>query len=135
MTLTLVSPPHGTIKGRRPLAIQPDDCPLLIVWTDSKRATPVTTERFDAEYTIGISWHEATVEEVETLIRDEDISWSLSEARDKIEDRLRTLATTGIGVGAAWQVLPGESTYVGPLPQQGMIHGYAVECIVRVTEE
>jgi hypothetical protein len=127
-------PPHVTIRGRRPLAIQPDDCPVLVVWLDSKVAVPRTTVRFDADYTIGISWHEATVDEVESLVRDEDIGWTLSENREKIEDRLRYLATNS-PVASAWEMKPGESTYIGPLPNQGMVHGFAVEAIVSVTEE
>jgi hypothetical protein len=127
-------PPHVTIRGRRPLAIQPDDCPVLVVWLDSKRAVPRTSIRYDADYIIGVSWHEATTEEVETLNRDEEIGWSLSENRGKIEARLRYLSGNS-PVASAWEMKPGESTYIGPLPNQGMVHGFAVEAIVSVTEE
>jgi hypothetical protein len=127
-------PPHVTIRGRRPLAIQPTDCPVLVVWLDHKVAVPRTSIRYDADYTIGVSWHEATVEEVESLVRDEDIGWSLAENRGKIEARLRALSRSS-PVASAWEMKPGESTYIGPLPQQGMVHGFTVEAIVSVTEE
>ena len=127
-------PPHTTYPGRPP-ALQPDQCPALVVWLDGKRPTPVTTEWFDAIYTIGLSWHEASVEQAETLVSDQDLKWSLSEARDKIEDRIRKLAKAGIGVDAAWEVVPGESQYFGPPLQQGLTQGYAVEAIVKVTED
>lgn len=126
-------PVHTTYHGRPP-ALKPDDCPALVVWLDSKRPTPVTTEWFDAIYTIGISYHEASVDQAETLVSDEELKWVLSEARGNIEGRLRALAQTGIGVDAAWEVEPGESQYFGPPLQQGLTQGYAVECIVKVTE-
>jgi hypothetical protein len=128
--------PHSTVKGRRPRAILPEDCPLLVIWLDNKRPSPATTERFDGIITIGISWHEEAVEEAETLIDDEDLSWRLAENIERIEGRIRYLSRAGLGsLLNPWQLLPGAMDLVGPLPQkEGLVEGYALEVTAEVTE-
>lgn len=127
-------PSHSTIKYRRPRAILPDDCPLLIVWLQTKQPTPVETQNFDGEMSIGISWHVESVEEATTLVNDEATATALIDALERIEGRIRHLAKNGLGVGAAWQVIPGESLYLPPELAQGLNEGYATEALVTVTE-
>lgn len=125
---------HSTVKYRRPRAILPADCPLLVVWLQSKSPTPVTTEFFDGEISIGISWHVESVQEALTLQNDEATATALIDALEKVEGRIRYLAKNGLGVGAAWDVRPGESLYLPPEMAQGLTEGYAQEAIVTVTE-
>lgn len=127
-------PSHGTVKYRRPRAILPEDCPLLIVWLQTKNPTPVTTEYFDGEIGVGISWHIESVQEAVTLQNDEATATTLIDALEGIEGRIRHLARNGLGVGAAWDVRPGESLYLPPEMAQGLTEGYAHEATVTVQE-
>lgn len=124
---------HRTVKYRRPRIILPEECPLLVVWLEAKVPTPKTTVWFDSAITIGVSWHEETVDEVTTLIDNEDISISLMESLERIEERVRVLARDGMS--DSWQVLPGESRYLSPELQQGLTEGYALAVEARVTED
>lgn len=128
-------PDHSTIKYRRPRAILPADCPMLVCWLLGKSPRPLTTERFDSEISIGVSWHLETIVEAQTLERDTDKSIELIDALERIEDRVRLLAANGVDVDAAYQVLPGEVAYLPPEMQQGLTEGYALEVNVRVTED
>lgn len=123
--------PHTVVKGRRPRKILPEDCPLLVLWLDNKRPRPVTTERFDGIITIGVSWHEAAVEEAETLVDDEELSWRLTDSIEAIEARVRVLSRLGLPpLLGPWQLLPGETTPI----QGGLVEGYALEVTAEVTE-
>lgn len=125
---------HTTVKYRRPRAILPADCPLLVVWLSGKGNAPQTTQRYDGEIVVGVSWHEQTVQEAQTLARDNTVALALLTALDKIEARVRHYGLNGIGVLAAWQVLPGDVLYLPPEMEQGLTEGYALEVNVRVTE-
>jgi hypothetical protein len=128
-------PAHMTLAGRRPRAILPEDCPVLVVWLDRKATSPESTERFDGQLVLGASWHEQAVEEAKTLVDNPGLSWSLLGAIERIEGRVRALARTGLAtVPEAWQIIPGDTQYVGPLPQQGLVEGYALEIVAAVTE-
>jgi hypothetical protein len=125
-------PAHTVAKYRRPRAILPDDCPLLCVWLEAKTPTPRTTKWFDSAMTIGVSWHEESVAEVETLVLDEDVALALMSSLEKIEARVRVLAAQGLT--DAWEVLPGESRYLGPEMQQSATEGFALAIEARLTE-
>lgn len=127
-------PTHDTVKYRRPRAIMPDDCPLLIVWLQQKIPTPVETENFDGTISVGVSWHVEAVDEALTLQNDDATATALIDALERIEGRIRYLAKNGLGVEAAWNVAPGESLYLPPEMAQGMTEGYATETLVTVTE-
>lgn len=125
-------PAHQTAKYRRPRFIMPDDCPLLVVWLIAKQPSPITTERFDAAISIGASWHEEVVEELETLVQDDAKALALIDARAAIEDRARALSVTGLT--GSWEIYPGASEYMPPENEEAMTEGFAVEIIARVTE-
>lgn len=125
-------PAHSTVKYRRPRAIMPEDCPLMVVWLLGKAPTPKTTEWFDSQISIGVSWHEETVADAETLMTNEEVAVTLMNARSKIEARVRALAK--VGLSDAWEVVPGISQFLPPEMQQGLTEGYALEVITRVTE-
>jgi hypothetical protein len=130
-------PSHLLVKYRRPRAILPADCPMLVVWLLFDRPAPLETETFQTVATIGISWHEETVEEAAKLSNDSEVSLALISALSKIKARLRALASAGLtdpAVGEAWQVLPGETAYLSPDMAQGLVEGYALEAIVDLTE-
>lgn len=125
---------HTLVKYRRPRAITPDMCPLMVVWLIYKSQRPQTTTRFDSTLTVGVSWHEESVDEAYTLINDQATALALLEARGKIEARLRLLATTGLGVGNAWELTPGDSAFIPPEMAQGLTEGYVIQANVRLSE-
>lgn len=128
-------PEHNTVKYRRPLAIVPEDCPLLVVWLVIGRPTRSTNVTFDSVLTVGVSWHVETVEQAQTLIEDPAKSAELLVALGKIRARVRELSRTTLGVEHAWEVLPSDTTYLPPEMQQGFTEGYGHEVLVQVTEE
>lgn len=126
---------HNTIAGRIPPAIMPEMCPLMVVWLDTKVPRPQTSVWFDGAISIGVSWHEAVVEQAETLVEDLDVQFALMDALDRIEARVRTLASEGFStISEVWQVLPGEVRYLAPELQEGLVDGYAIEVVVYATE-
>lgn len=127
-------PDHGTVRYRRPRVINGKDCSLLVIWLQTKQPRPETTELFDSLVTIGVSWHEKTVKEVETLKNNDDISAALIDALETIEARIRIASRDGLGVDNVYEILPGDSLYLPSGMQQGISEGYAIEVLARVTE-
>lgn len=127
-------PDHNTYLYRRPKSLLPEDTPALVIWLRAKTPNPVTTHWFDGIYTIGISWHEESVEETETQEMDPDLSENLMERIELIEQAIRTLSITGWDLGNAWQLVPGDTTYVEPLRESGLTEGYTLDVLVNVTE-
>jgi hypothetical protein len=127
-------PKHATVRYRRPRAIMPDDCPLLVVWPITKSPTPQTTEVFDSVIQVAASWHVETVEEAQTLIDDEALSLELINAIEMIEARIRHMSINGIDVEQAWEVLPSDVLYLPPEMQAGLVEGYHASIVVRATE-
>ena len=127
-------PEHTTIKYRRPKSILPEECPMLVVWLRAKTPTPVTTQWFDGTYTIGISWHQDSVDESETQEMDDDLSLDLMDRIGEIEAAIRGLSVTGWDLEDAWELLPGETVYGEPFRDSGVTEGYSLDVLVRVTE-
>jgi hypothetical protein len=135
-------PGHLTVRYRRPPAITPEMCPVLVGWLLRKIPVPRTTAypgggHHSAVWVVGLSWHEAVVEEAVTLVEDVDAARSLSRARAAIEERIQVGSPGGVpGVLGAWEVLPGDSDYVWPDPelQTGLTEGYVVQAVIKVTE-
>lgn len=127
---------HTTVKYRRPRAIVPDDCPLLVVWFMSKEPNleTGTTDRFDKTIGIGVSWHEETVAEAQTLVNDEAKSTALIDALEKIEARSHELSRLGAGVAEVYEILPGASAYVPPEMQDGLVEAVVHELVCRTSE-
>lgn len=125
-------PSHKTVPYRRPRVIMPEDCPLMVVWLVTKDPTGVTNAEFHGNITLGISWHEETVEEAETLINDPATAIALMDAQSKIEARLRALAVAGLA--ATWELTPGPSTYLSADMSDGLVEGYLLTATARVTE-
>lgn len=127
-------PAHNTYLYRRPKSLLPEDTPALVIWLRTKVPNPRTTHWFDGIYTIGISWHEESVEEAETQEMDTDLSENLMERIELIEQVIRDLSIDGWDLEAAWQVVPGATTYVEPLRESGLTEGYTLDVLVSVTE-
>ena len=130
---------HFTVKYRRPRAILPMQCPLLVVWLVRKQPTPLTTEMFDGNVIVGCSWHQATIDEAQQTptgiaARNTETGEEMMAAIGKIEERMRYLAKNGIGLQECWEVLPGEVSYVSPEMSQGLTDGYEMAVICKVTE-
>ena len=89
---------------------------------------------FDGIYTIGISWHQESVEETTTQEMDEDLSLDLMERMGLIEQAIRTLSVQGWTVPNAYEMVPGDTTYVEPLRESGLTDGYTLDVLVWVTE-
>jgi len=131
-------PRHQTIRYRRPIAILPEDCPLLVVWLMEKDSAPQTTVRFDSVLRLGVSWHEETVEQAKTLVVDEEAASSLMDAIEAIEARARSWATSGLtnGPDGAWELLPRRVEYIPPGEgSTGLTEGYGLMVEARITEE
>ena len=139
-------PNHGTLRYKRPRAIQPDDCPLLVVWLVQKltQGEGNTTHWWTSLVRVAASWHEEVIEEAETLQHDEAEAIRMLDAVEKIETRVRWLSRKGLlvpeGAGdhhptvEAWQVTPGGVRYEPPEMETGLVEGYAVDILVDVTE-
>ena len=84
-------PEHNLHLYRRPKSLLPEDTPALVVWLRTKTPSPQTTVWFDGIYTIGVSWHEESVDEVLTQEASEHLSLSLMENMGKIEQAIRAL--------------------------------------------
>lgn len=128
-------PEHGLVKYRRPKAILPEMCPLLVVWVRYKEPARGTTTWYDSTITVGVSWHEESVEEAETLTPDEILSTSLLDNLDIIQTAIRDLCNSGSGVDEAWQMLPGFVSYMEPRRETGLSEGYTCDVVINVTEE
>lgn len=127
-------PDHDTVLYRRPKSILPENTPMLVIWLQGKVPNPVTTQWFDGLYTIGISWHQESVDESESQEMDTDLSVDLMDRIGQIEAAVRSLSITGWDVEGAWELTPGETTYSEPLRESGVTEGYALTVLVRVTE-
>ena len=125
---------HNLVKYRRPRAITPAVCPLMVVWLISKVSHPESNVRFGSDLTVGVSWHEETVAEAQTLINNEATARALLDARGKIEARFRELARIGLGTENAWELLPGGSAFLAPEMAQGLTEGYVLQANVRLSE-
>lgn len=127
--------PHGLVRWRRPRAILPKECPLLVVWLDEKALTPIESSSFDGTAIVGISWHEATVEQARLLIDDEAKATSLLDNLERIEWRVRSMAPGGIvTIGASWQVRPLFVRYERVPEQQALTEGYALAVECKIVE-
>lgn len=129
-------PDHDTIRYRRPRAIMPDDCPLLVVWFASKDVSleAGTTDRFDKAYSIGVSYHVETVAEAQSLVNDPEMSKELMTVLEAIEARSHYLSTNGVGVSPVYQVLPGSSVYMAPEMKDALVEGVVHEIVARASE-
>lgn len=129
-------PEHQHVLYRRPRTIQPGDCPLLVVWFIAKEPnlTGGTTDRFDNVMRIGVSWHEETVDEAQTLIDNPEISVALMDALERIETASRKMSKDGLGDDRIYEVLPGASAYVPPEMEEGLVEGVVHEVLCRVSE-
>lgn len=127
-------PIHTVVRYRRPRAVLPEELPMLVVWLASKETTPITTIRFSSTIQVGVSWHEQSVEEAETLVQDTSIGLALMTNIALIEDRVRAIETAGgLPVPEAQEMLPSGTVY--ETLQDGLVEGYALSVLVRVTEE
>jgi len=128
-------PDHTLVKYRRPKAILPEMCPMLVVWVRYKEPRPGTTQWYDAVVTVGVSWHEEAIEEAETLTPDEILSTSLLDNLDIIQTAIRDLCNIGNSITEAWQMLPSTVTYMEPRRETGLTEGYTCDVVINVTEE
>jgi hypothetical protein len=53
---------------------------------------------------------------------------------DLIEQAIRTLSIDGWDVAGAYELVPGQTTYLEPLREAGLTEGYTLDVLVRVTE-
>jgi hypothetical protein len=112
------------------------------VWVVGKDPAPTVTlggaydtGSFFSDMTIGASWHEESVEQVKSLIEDEELSISLLMNQERIERRVRQLAKEGWTIPEAWEVSPAGSVYLPRDYQEGLTEGYATAITVRTREE
>jgi hypothetical protein len=124
---------HDTLLYRRPRAVMPEDCPLLCVWWDSKDIDFLTTQKFHYSLAIGVSWQEETVEEAQTLMRDDVIARSLIRNIHKCEKRIEHIAINGWDIAPAWELLPQGTEYTRM--EEGLVEGYAFVVQVAVSED
>jgi hypothetical protein len=90
-----VLPPHNTIRYKRPLIVLPHHCPLMCIYPVQKVFAAETAIYWDTAYAFGISWQEAKVEEVETLIADPEHNKSLLRTVAEIEDIVMNMSLGG----------------------------------------
>jgi hypothetical protein len=128
-------PEHQTIRKRRPRAIVPEDCPLLVVWLERTTRRGWTNMKQESNVSIGVSWHEESVDEAASLVDDETLSDKLIDAIELIEARVREIAREEITLAeGAWEITPGEGRYLPSDMQQGLTEGHAIVVEARVTE-
>lgn len=131
-------PRHTEVRYRRPVAVFPEDCPLLCIWPMGKNLVLRTTEWYDASYTIGVSWQEPAVNRATQLSDDPEGAKALLHALGLIEEKLRTLgrSTTPLeAVPAVHGLYPSSVTYLpGPEMETGLVEGYVVTVQVDLVE-
>lgn len=131
---TLPLPEHSLYLYRRPKALVPEDLPALVVWLRAKSPTPRTTVWFEGVYTVGISWHEEALDEATSLEADPELAVGLITRMEAIEAAIRELSVAGWDVPGAWELVPGDTTYLEPLRESAFSEGYTLDVLVRVTE-
>jgi hypothetical protein len=127
------------VKYRPPRALEPQDCPAVIVRRGDKVWVPVGTgHRFNAHLEVIVEYHLPAVDEAVTLVDDETLSTALLDAAEAIEQRIRSLAneenTPAAGPRPWWEIRPGRSAVIDPRLQQGLTEGYAVAAICSIDE-
>lgn len=139
-------PPHNSVLYRRPLAVFPEDCPLLTLWLQQRAFAPVTTNIYDAHTHIGITWQVASVERAQTLMDDPEGAKEQLNAIAAIDERMRYLSVhgwtaSGGVVPEAYELYPLSTMYVPPIMMRegeiatGLVEGYSMTVQVSTTEE
>jgi len=129
-------PRHDVVKYRRPLAVLPDDCPLLCIWLIDKAFRPLTTNFFNGSMNLGISWQQASVMEAQTLRDNPKLAKELLEAIGRIQQSVRNVAVKGWDVLEAYQVYPMRVDYFQSMPvDTGLVEGYLMTVRVDVQED
>lgn len=123
----------------RPLALLPTQCPALVVWLEQE--LPIlargTTVRFEYEYTVGVSWHEATIQDAVTVRRSPETMRRLLDVKEIIRNRIHALASGAldpIRAPQAWSLMPGGSRYFQTPREEGLTEGFSFSVLVRTTQ-
>jgi hypothetical protein len=142
---TIGLPTHQLFVVRRPRYLGPDLCPALVIWLDDDEplrgeGSGQTTMRFPSRLSIGIAWHEESVNEAVTLQTDDDLSDSMLNARRMIKDRVLIWARDGIAgmvVGKPYDqclIDVGRAGFFQTPEEEGLTEGYAVQVLVTQVE-
>lgn len=134
-------PDHLVVKYRRPRVILPEDCPLLFVGLDESGSieSPSGTVRFRSQVPIALEWHEAAVEEIQTLVDDEGLSLRLIDSAKRIQARVRkwaieTTSLGGVSLAVAHVEEVGAAAVIPFVLEDGYVEGIRILVPVYVTE-
>lgn len=131
-------PTHDTVRYTRPVAVFPEDCPLLCVWLLNKGTAPRTTNYYDNVISIGLSYQVEAVERAETLKENPERSIELLRVMGILQKLMRTLGKDG-DLGAtcpeAYELYPADVDYTPPTSlETGLVEGYAMTIRVMTQE-
>lgn len=128
--------PRNIVVGRRPLLVLPEECPVLWIGMVQKVLTPRTTNDFDSAIAVQIVWWEEAVEQLKTLVEDQELARDMLRTMGRIERRLRVLANQGWGIQEAYDLFPTSLDYQPP-PEiaSGAVEGYSLTVQVNVTQK
>lgn len=132
-------PTHTTVKYRRPVAVFPEDCPLLVCSPLQEALALRTTEWFDGTLLLGISWQEEAVQRATQLVEDPERAKQLvrnasliARACRNIGRRISPLPTVDVVHG----LYPTALNYLpGPEVETGLVEGYLVAVQVDLVYE